>query len=34
MANPVNEHNEKIVQLLTENPSLIKDKLWRILDYR
>lgn len=30
MANPVNEHNEKIVQLLTENPSLIKDKLWRI----
>jgi hypothetical protein len=30
MANPVNEHNERIVQLLTENPSLIKSKEWRL----
>ena len=30
MANPVNEHNEKIVQILTENPSLIKSKEWRL----
>lgn len=30
MANPIAEHNEKIVQLLTEKPELIKDKLWRM----
>jgi hypothetical protein len=30
MANPVKEHNEHIVALLTENPDLIKDKRWRM----
>lgn len=28
--NPIAQHNEEIVLLLTENPDLIKDKLWRM----
>jgi hypothetical protein len=30
MANIYTDHNNKIVKLLEENPSLIKDKLWRL----
>jgi hypothetical protein len=30
MANPINEHNEKIVEMLTKDPSLIKNKEWRL----
>jgi len=30
MANIYKEHNEKIVELLTNNPTLIKDQTWRL----
>jgi len=30
MANLIQEHNEQVVQLLTDNPELIRDKLWRM----
>lgn len=30
MANIFKDHNEKIVQLLTENPNLIRDQEWRL----
>jgi hypothetical protein len=30
MANIYTNHNEKIVEMLTENPSLIKDQSWRL----
>ena len=30
MANPYKEHNEKCVELLTQNPDLIKNRTWRL----
>jgi len=30
MSNPVTDHNNKIVELLTEHPELIKDQTWRL----
>jgi len=30
MANLIHEHNERVVQLLTDNPELIKNKAWRM----
>ena len=30
MANIYKEHNNKVVEILTQNPDLIKDQTWRL----